>query len=111
MEGASVTDKQTMENGRIGHGKPGPGRPKGSKNKATRLAREAVSQLVDGNVHRLQGWLDDIEREEGPRAALNCFLALLEFSVPKLARTELAGKETDNPVAIQVRFRPRVNDL
>jgi hypothetical protein len=99
-----MTDKQTAENGRIGQGRPGPGRPKGSKNKATRLAREAISQLVDGNVHRLQGWLDAIEQEEGPRAALTSFLALLEFAVPKLARTELTGKDTADPLSVRVHF-------
>lgn len=38
--------KQTSENA-IGKGKPGPGRPKGSSNKANRLLKEAILQALD----------------------------------------------------------------
>lgn len=71
--------------------KPGPGRPKGLQNKATRLAKEAIATFVDGNADRLQGWLDDIAAEKGPEAAFKCFTDLLEYHVPKLARTEVVG--------------------
>ena len=62
------------------------------------------ARLESPRTRRVQGWLDEIKREEGPRAALKCFLVLLEFSAPKLARTELTGKETTDPLSLQVRF-------
>ncbi len=73
----------------------GAGRPKGSPNRTTALAREAIAKFVDGNVERLQGWLDEIaaDADHGPLVAFNCVLNLLEYHVPKLARTELTGKE------------------
>jgi hypothetical protein len=78
---------------------PGPGRPKGSTNKATVAAREAIARFVDGNADRLNGWLAEIEANDGPQAAFKCFADLLEYHVPKLARTEHVG-EGGGPVRI-----------
>lgn len=50
--------KQTSGNARIGHGKPGPGRPKGSQNKLTRSAREAFLYAFEaiGGMDALAKW-------------------------------------------------------
>lgn len=74
-------------------GKKTGGRKPGTPNKATQNAREAFALLVEGNVGRVQGWLDEIAQTDGPKAALQCFLDLTEYHVPKLARTELTGKD------------------
>ena len=81
--------------------KGGPGRPKGLPNKSTQAAREAIAAFVDGNADRLQGWLDEIAAEKGAQAAFDCFAALLEYHVPKLARQEITGKD-DGPVKVQI---------
>lgn len=65
------------------------GRGKGVPNKATANAREAIALFIDGNAHKLQGWLDKVAKEEGAKAAIACFVDLVEFHVPKLARTEV----------------------
>jgi hypothetical protein len=72
-------------------------RPKGTPNKATAAAREAIARLVDGNAGRMQEWLDRIAEEEGPMAAWRCMADVIEFHVPKLARTEHIG-DPDNPL-------------
>ena len=66
------------------------GRPKGSPNKSTALAREAIAKFVDGNADKLQQWLDEIAMNEklGPKVAFDCFMQVAEYHVPKLARTE-----------------------
>lgn len=74
-------------------GKKTGGRRPGSPNKATLAAREAIAAYVDGNAHRLNGWLDAIAEADGPKAAYQCFADLLEYHVPKLARTELTGRD------------------
>jgi hypothetical protein len=72
------------------------GRPAGSPNKSTALAREAIAKFVDGNSHKLQQWLDDIAMSEkhGPKVAFDCFMQVAEYHVPKLARVEQVGDET-----------------
>ena len=67
-------------------------RPKGTPNKATAEAREAIARLVDGNAHRLNIWLDEIYKTKGPEAAWNCMMDVIEYHVPKLARHELTGQ-------------------
>lgn len=84
-----MADKQTAK---IGQGKPGPGRPKGSPNRATKDVREAISKLAEGNVERCQEWLDRIAVED-PEKALRLFLDLIEYHIPKLARQEHTGRD------------------
>ncbi len=69
------------------------GRVKGTPNKVTSNAREAIALFVENNAHRLQGWLDQIAEEQGPEKAVRCFMDLLEYHVPKLAKTEVTGPD------------------
>lgn len=64
------------------------GRPRGSLNKATAGAREAITRFVDGNAHRLQGWLDRIA-ERDPEKAFALVQSLIEYQIPKLARSDV----------------------
>lgn len=97
--------------------KRGPGRPPGMPNKATADARQAIAQFVDGNAHRLSEWLDavakgvkTIDQETGdekyivppnPAKAFDMFQSVVEYHVPKLARTELVG-DKNNPLEVDV---------
>ncbi len=85
----------TFEPGKSGNPN---GRPPGSSNKATVEARKAISIFVEGNIGRLQGWLDKIA-EKDPKQAYDCFMSVVEYHIPKLARTEHAG-DKDKPIAI-----------
>lgn len=84
------------------------GRPKGSPNKATQTAREAIALFVDGNAHRLTGWLDQVANGDpehdikpNPEKAFQMFQSVVEYHVPKLARTEVSGKD-GGPVILQL---------
>jgi hypothetical protein len=93
------------------------GRPKGSKNpnagrkagvpnKATTEAREAIAAFVEGNVDRLNGWLDAIA-EQSPMAAFDRFMSVVEYHIPKLQRQEVQGLDKDGKPAdlnLTVRF-------
>ena len=103
-----------------GGAKPGATRPKGSgraagtQNKITLTAKAAIAEFVDGNAHRLTGWLDQVANgsplldadgkqvydNEGnmvyairpnPEKAFNLFQSVVEYHVPKLARSEISG--------------------
>ena len=74
-------------------GERGPG-------KATVAAREAIGMFVDGNVHRLTAWLDDVANGDpmsdikpNPAKAFELFQSVVEYHVPKLARSEITGKD------------------
>lgn len=86
---ALVLPLLTMRRSAMARGKKtGGGSRRGIPNRATASAREALGMLVDQNVGDLQAWLDEIKRKEGARAAWECFMSLVEFSVPKLTRAE-----------------------
>lgn len=82
------------------------GRPKGSPNKATADARAAIAAFVDGNAHRLTEWLNAVANGDpendikpNPSKAFEMFQSVVEYHVPKLARTEVTGKD-GGPVVI-----------
>ena len=89
------------------------GRTAGTPNKATAAAREAIGMFVDGNAHRLQQWLDQVADgvqdesgayvvEPNPEKAFQLFQGVIEYHVPKLARTVVAG---DAAEPVQHAFR------
>ena len=57
------------------------------------MARKAIAAFVDDNAERLQGWLDEIAADDklGPHAAFRCMMDVMEYHVPKLARTVVVG--------------------
>jgi len=93
------------------------GRAKGTPNKATQEARQAIAQFVDGNAHRLTEWLDRVaegvkaeDPETGeeryvvppnPAKAFDMFQSVVEYHVPKLARMEVSGSG-GGPVKMEV---------
>ena len=83
--------------------KTGGGSRKNIPNLATKNAREAIALLVDANSERMQGWLDQIAEKDGPMAAWRCLADVIEYHIPKLARTEVAVSGTLNmrPLAAQ----------
>ena len=76
------------------------GRKKGTGNKDTELIREAISDIVAGNIENIQKWLDDIAGDD-PSKAMNLLLQLMEYKIPKLSRTELVG-DKENPLEIGI---------
>ena len=81
------------------------GRKPGVPNKTTQEAREAIKALLDANLPFIQSWI--VSTAEGifddktgkyivqPNPAKACEIVqnLVEYSVPKLARTEVVGDE------------------
>jgi hypothetical protein len=82
------------------------GRPKGVGNKSTGMAREAIARFVDANAHKMEEWLvavsDGVQDEEtkkwlvppNPEKAFGMLQAVMEYHIPKLARTEHTGDAT-----------------
>lgn len=80
-------------------GKKTGGRAPGTPNKATQEARQAIAAFVDGNAHRLSEWLDLVANGDGgdlkpnPAKAFELFQSVVEYHVPKLARSEISGPD------------------
>ena len=81
------------------------GRKAGVPNKVTQEAREAVKALLDANLPYLQTWLQNtaeglFDDQSGkwivppnPGKACDIVQNMVEYAVPKLARTEVVGDE------------------
>ena len=87
------------------------GRPKGIPNKATQNAREAIAAFVEGNVDRLNGWLDQIA-QESPKDAFDAFMKVVEYNIPKLNRTDVQqldknGNPADNKLTVEFISAPK----
>lgn len=68
-------------------GKTG-GRKPGTPNRATADVRATIALVAERNVSRLEEWLDRVA-EDDPEKAADLFLRMIEYHVPKLARSEM----------------------
>ena len=85
------------------------GRVSGQPNKATSDARASIALFVDGNAHRLNGWLDMVANgtddvKPNPVKAFEMFQSLVEYHVPKLARAEVSGPD-GGPQKVEVTWK------
>lgn len=57
----SETVKKTSKKPRVGDGTPGPGRPKGVRNKTTQAAKDAIAEAAEalGGATRLVAWVKE----------------------------------------------------
>lgn len=67
---------------------------------STGRVRFALSQLAQNNVTRVQEWLDAICLVDGPKAAMELYLKMIEYSVPKLSRTEVKVEDSAGNTAV-----------
>ena len=95
----------------MAEGKKTGGRVAGTPNKATNEARHAIASFVDGNAHRLTGWLDKVAEgvqdadgayvvAPNPAKAFDMFQSVVEYHIPKLARQEHVGDD-NKPLVIE----------
>lgn len=70
----------------------GIGRKKGVPNKLTREVREVLKVAIEGNAEKAAASLATL-LDDDPAQGLRCYAMLAEFVIPKLARTEVTGKD------------------
>lgn len=67
------------------------GRPKGAINRSTEMMKLTIARAVDNTLNTLSADLEKI-RKDDPERAIELALKLMEFTIPKLSRTELRGE-------------------
>lgn len=72
---------------KVGDGTPGPGRPKGSTNKATERTRKAIAMIAEDMADSFKEWVLRTAVDD-PKGAADLYLKAIEYHIPKLARTE-----------------------
>jgi len=73
-------------------GKGNPGKPKGAINKTTADVRQAIAMLAESSAPKVQEWLSLVAADD-PAKAMDLWLKMIEYHIPKLARTEVTGKD------------------
>jgi arginine utilization protein RocB len=67
------------------------GRPKGALNRSTEMIKLSVARAVDNTLSTLTKDLEDIKKKD-PQAAIELAFKLLEYTIPKLSRTEMRAE-------------------
>ena len=67
--------------------------------------RAAIAAFAEANVGKCQSWLDAVA-EKDPARALELFVRLLEYHVPKLARSEVTQEVHEEPQTFRIVFVP-----
>lgn len=67
------------------------GRPKGSINRSTEMMKLTIARAVDNTLNTLSADLEKI-RKDDPERAIELALKLMEFTLPKLSRTEMRAE-------------------
>jgi hypothetical protein len=90
-----------MEEPKLGENTPnkgtaGKGRPAGSVNRSTAAVREAIAKMAEDNAANFATWLTAVAADN-PDKACDIYLKAIEYHIPKLARTEVAG-DANQPI-------------
>lgn len=90
---------ESSEKGRKRPPRAGLGRPAGIPNKTTRDVREAIKRIAEENADEFAKWIAMVAYGDGdkvkpdPAKAADLYLKAIEYHIPKLARTEVAGDQ------------------
>lgn len=67
------------------------GRPKGSLNRSTEMMKLTIARAVDNTLNTLSADLEKIKKQD-PERAIELALKLMEYTLPKLSRTEVKAE-------------------
>ena len=86
------------------------GRKPGTKNKNTKLIREAYQKLTEDNLDNMNRWLMQVSHDD-PAKAMELMLKLSEYIIPKLQRQEITGNDGEDLFKnVKFEFGPDIND-
>lgn len=84
-----------------GHKKVG-GKQIGTVNKVTKDQRERAALIIDNNIEKMQGWINQVAAEN-PERAYKMVLDMFEFSLPKLKAIDYGFGNSDVTINVTVK--------
>lgn len=85
------------------------GRKKGTPDRVDADLKHALTLFINNNQERLQDWLDRMD-DDSPKDAFTAFRDMLEYVLPKQARTEMTGKD-GGPIQIETTLRTILDEV
>lgn len=86
--------------------KYGRGKPKGAKNKKTRIVENLMDSLVDDGADRFKKVINDSDDKE----FIKIYMELLEYSLPKYARREYESHKEQENQTVTIEIVDRINE-
>jgi hypothetical protein len=77
------------------------GRQVGSPNKVTIEVKQAIAAFTSNNSEKLDKWLNEVD---DPAKRLDLYFKALEYTMPKLARTEVSG-DAEKPIRYVITWK------
>lgn len=100
---SDTTLEKESSSSKSGHGGPraNAGRKPGVPNKTTAEVKQAMASFTADNIDHLTTWLSQVD---DPSKRIDLFLKALEYTMPKLARSEMVGDE-NKPIVHVYKWR------
>ena len=77
----------------------GKGRPKGSPNSSTKLAKEAIADFINGTSPEVIALWNEVAQDD-PAKAIDLWSKLAEYVIPKQSRVAHVGEEGAEPIQV-----------
>lgn len=81
------------------------GRPAGSPNKSASEFKEALNAMLKDSSPKIQEWIDRVAATDASKA-LDHLARLAEYVYPKLARSEITGKDGKDLIPTAINLNP-----
>ena len=75
------------------------GRPPGSQNKSTKLAKQAIAEFINGTSPEVIELWSEVAMDD-PAKAIDLWSKLAEYVIPKQSRVAHVGEEGAEPIQI-----------
>ena len=85
------------------------GRPKGALNRSTEEMKLTIARAVNNTLNTISSDLETIKKKD-PERAIELALKLMEYSLPKLSRTEMRAEIDTRIHAINVNVNQKIID-
>jgi hypothetical protein len=90
---------------------PGKGRPRGAENKEKKTLRESINSILEGGIEDFNSTMAEL-RETNPKAYLDVYVKLIDFSLPRMKSvdTTISTKDNVESIKIEIKSPPKLDN-